>query len=66
VYVSPTSNNTYIYNNTLLNFVQAEQTCNDQGGHLVTYYDAAEQKEVESYYTKMVGAAACLGYCHMG
>jgi hypothetical protein len=53
VYVSPKSNATYIYNNTQLNFVQAEQTCNDQGGHLVTYMDLNEQLEVEAYYSRM-------------
>ena len=60
MYVSPTTNDTYIFNNTPHNFIQAEQTCNDQGGHLVTYMNHAEQKEVEAYYIRMVSGRTTL------
>lgn len=46
-YVSPKTNDTYLLNTTALNFVQAELSCNDQGGHLVTYGSFEEQRDVE-------------------
>jgi hypothetical protein len=53
-YVSTATNNTYLLNTTSVGFVQAELSCNDQGGHLVTYGSFADQQEVEQ-----VGVVAC-------
>ena len=47
VYVSSKTSTTYLLNTTAVGFVQAEMSCNDQGGHLVTYANFDEQQEVE-------------------
>ncbi len=56
MYVSPTTNDTYILNTTSVGFVAAEFACNDQGGHLVTYATFAEQQEVEQVGTEAEAA----------
>jgi hypothetical protein len=53
VYVSEISKNTYVLNTTMVNFATAEQTCNDNGGHLITHASLAEQQEVEKYFSDM-------------
>jgi hypothetical protein len=50
MFVSPSSRTTYVLNTTALNFVDAQYTCNEQGGHLVYYNTLDEQQEVEQYY----------------
>lgn len=49
-FVSPTSRSTYILNTTALPFVEAQYTCNIQGGHLVYYSSLEEEREVEQYF----------------
>jgi hypothetical protein len=46
LYISPSSRITYILNVTSLPFVDAQASCNEQGGHLVYYTSLEEQKEV--------------------
>jgi hypothetical protein len=46
LYISPSSRITYIFNATQLPFVEAQASCNEQGGHLVYYSNLDEQKEV--------------------
>jgi hypothetical protein len=53
IYVSNTTNSTYILNTTKTDFKAAQRACNNQGGHLVSYSSAAEQVEVESYYVNL-------------
>jgi hypothetical protein len=50
VYTSSGSMNTYILNTSATNFMDAEASCNSNGGHLVYYDSADEQAEVEQYY----------------
>lgn len=42
-YTSKTFNNTYKFNNEPMDQATAEATCKCQGGHLVSYINAAEQ-----------------------
>jgi hypothetical protein len=49
-YVSPNSLATYVLNTSRLPFVEAQATCNAQGGHLVYYDSLAEQSEVEAAF----------------
>jgi hypothetical protein len=50
-YYSPTFNKTYVLNTTHMNNNDAEQFCRDNGGHMASYASAAEQNEVEAYFT---------------
>jgi hypothetical protein len=53
-YTSPATNNTYIFNSSLLNQADAQSTCKVVGGHLVAWLSLEEQ----------VGAhAACACSC---
>jgi hypothetical protein len=45
-----TTNQTFIFTPAVKNFTDAEQSCQDQGGHLASYSSEAEQAEVEKYY----------------
>jgi hypothetical protein len=42
-WTSDMSNNTYILNQFVSNFTVAQQFCNDNGGHLVSYNSFEEQ-----------------------
>jgi hypothetical protein len=44
------TNNTYLLNQTLVDFSSADRWCNDNGGHLAAWRSVAEQTQVESYY----------------
>ena len=55
LYISPSSRITYIFNATQLPFVEAQASCNEQGGHLVYFSNLEEQKEV--------GVAHIKGFC---
>jgi hypothetical protein len=50
-YYSPTFNKTYVLNTTRMNNNDAEQFCRDNGGHMASWSSAAEQNEVEEYFT---------------
>jgi hypothetical protein len=52
VYVSNTTQATYILNTSMANWADAKQVCNDNGGHLVSYQTPDEQSEVEGYYER--------------
>jgi hypothetical protein len=51
--VSNVTNATYILNTTKADFKSAQRSCNQAGGHLVSYVSAAEQVDVETYYTSL-------------
>ncbi len=51
-YTAP-SGATYILNTTLSNYIAAQQACEDNGGHLVSYANLAEQADVERYFTDL-------------
>jgi hypothetical protein len=51
VYISPSSMHTYVLNTSQQTFVEAQYTCNQQGGHLVHYGSVEEQQEVEQYFS---------------
>lgn len=53
MYVSENTKDTYVLNTSMVNFAHAEQTCNDNGGHLITLASIAEQVEVERYFVEM-------------
>ena len=52
MYTSTKTGNTYALNTTWTSFVEAENTCNGYGGHLVAWKSVTEQQEVEGYYLK--------------
>ena len=43
VYVSNTTNSTYLLNTTMVNMITAQRSCNANGGHLVPYQSLEEQ-----------------------
>ncbi len=51
--MSNVTNATYILNTTKADFKSAQRSCNQAGGHLVSYVSAAEQVDVETYYTSL-------------
>jgi hypothetical protein len=53
VYVSNTTNTTYILNTTAAGYATAAQVCNDNGGFLAAYTGVAEQAEVERFFSNM-------------
>ena len=55
-YTDKKSGASYLYNSDEVIQSDAEQWCNDNGGHLVSYESLEEQKNVEGYFT----AAGCL------
>jgi hypothetical protein len=60
-YYNSTRGSTFIYNTTATRWQDAEQSCRDNGGHLVTHTSFKEQAEVESYY---IGAGLLLPSYH--
>lgn len=58
-WTSDMSNNTYILNQFVSNFTVAQQFCNDNGGHLVSYNSLEEQ--LVSSWGPAAGMAACAG-----
>jgi hypothetical protein len=50
-YYSSNFNKTYVLNTTHMGNTDAEQFCRDNGGHMASYASAAEQNEVEAYFT---------------
>ncbi len=49
-YTDKTTGASYLYNSDEMVQADAEQWCNGQGGHLVSYESLAEQKNVEGYF----------------
>jgi hypothetical protein len=49
------SNNTFVLQRGLMAQDEAQRACNAQCGHLAAYISAAEQAEVENWYTSQVG-----------
>ncbi len=47
-YKSPTTNLTYIFNNSFVNQQDGELGCQDSGGHLVSFHAIEEQQEVRA------------------
>lgn len=47
IYTSPSTNITYVLNTTFTTFKGAEATCNEYGGHLISYKSIQENQEVE-------------------
>ena len=54
-YYNQYTNTTYILNTLPMPATAAEQYCNSQGGHLVSYTSLDEQHEVEDYFVSKVG-----------
>jgi hypothetical protein len=52
VYVSGTTQATYILNTSMASWADAQQACNDNGGHLVSYQTPDEQTEVEGFFER--------------
>jgi hypothetical protein len=50
-YTSNSSGLTYVLNTTTTDQPSAQSSCNDQGGHLVSWRSLAEQREAEQYFT---------------
>jgi hypothetical protein len=61
IYISPTNLHTYVLNTSQQTFVDAQYSCNQQGGHLVHYDTVEEQYEVEQYF---VGVGAFIPVFH--
>jgi hypothetical protein len=53
VYASATTKATYLLSTAKANFIDAQATCNDHGGHLVSYQSLEEQIEVEAYFESL-------------
>lgn len=47
MYTSNKTGSTYVLNTTFTTFKDAENTCNDYGGHLIAWKSVTEQQEVE-------------------
>jgi hypothetical protein len=56
VYKSNTTKSTYTLNTHYMTFEDAQQYCNDTGGHLAGWDSRAEQLEVEQYYISQASA----------
>ena len=55
--MSNTSNATYLLNTCSLDQPAAQQFCNDNGGHLVSFKSLQEQQDVEDYFVNQVRGA---------
>jgi hypothetical protein len=49
------TNNTYLLNIAPLNFIDAEESCRQSGGHLTSYHSEEEQADVERYFVNTGG-----------
>ncbi len=61
-YTDKTTGAAYLYNSDEMVQADAEQWCNDQGGHLVSYENLAEQRNVEGYFIDGGGGQTGLGW----
>jgi hypothetical protein len=60
-FTSGSSGTVYLLRTEAVQFQAAEQYCNDAGGHVVSYSSAAEQREVEGFFTA-AGKFVCWGH----
>jgi hypothetical protein len=58
-YNDPHTNTTYILNTLPMPATPAQQYCNSQGGHLVSYTSLDEQRAVEDYFVSKASLEAC-------
>ncbi len=63
-YPSKLTNNTYILDTTNKAFAQAEGWCAEQGGHLVSYDNLAEQQEVSGLGRRPIMLLCMCSWCH--